>query len=132
MKLKTKFFLKAKLDDKKIIRKFLWFPTYFGEEKTCRWLEFADVVYRVVKIGHDSPSFRWRKVRFATDEDYKSLPFEKSEFSLPGSLSFLIVDVIIINIMMLSEDIYLSTTLLLAAKITQVMVMRCGKGNGGM
>lgn len=82
MRLKTEYALIGREGEEKIVRKFLWSPLYFDKEKEKRWLETADVVYKIenVDIGE---YFReevpmWRKNRFATDEDYKSLPFEKT------------------------------------------------------
>lgn len=81
MKFKTTYALKDREGEEKIVRKFLWFPLYFGEEKEQYWLEIADVVYKIKKINvgeyFSKYRWKWRKDRFPTAEDYKKLPFEK-------------------------------------------------------
>lgn len=81
MKLKSKSFLKSREGEEKIKRVFLWLPTRFGDEPTLRWLEMANVVYSIKKIdfgdGYCSDyHWVWTKDRFATDEDFRCLPFE--------------------------------------------------------
>lgn len=81
MKLKTIFSLKSREGEEKIVRKFLLFPLYFDEEKVSRWLEVADVVYKIKKLNigdHFSVyTWKWQKERYATDEDYRRLSFER-------------------------------------------------------
>lgn len=83
MKLKSKCFLKKREGEEKIKRVFLWWPTRFNDEPITRWLEVADVVYSVQKIDKGFEwwtdfHWKWCKKRFATDNDYSNLPFERS------------------------------------------------------
>lgn len=78
MKFKTRYELKDREGEEKIIRKFLWFPTSFDDDKEGVWLDVADVVYKIKKIDvgdhYSVDKWVWRKERFATDEDYRTLP----------------------------------------------------------
>lgn len=81
MRLKSPYALQDREGSKKIVRKFLWLPLYFFDEKEKRWLETADIVYEVKKVDlgdlFKNYYWRWRKERFATEKDYQTLPFEK-------------------------------------------------------
>jgi hypothetical protein len=78
MKFKSRYAMKDCEGLEKIVRKFLWFPSNIRDEKERRWLEVADVVYRVERIRFlaEEDRWKWQQVRFATTEDYKSLPNE--------------------------------------------------------
>ncbi len=82
MRFKTRFALKDRQGESKIVRKFLWIPTAFASEKESRWLEVADVVYTIKRVARGdwdtNNIWKWRKDRFATDKDYADLPFESS------------------------------------------------------
>lgn len=82
MKFKTRFALKDREGEEKIVRKFSLLPRSFGEDKERVWLETVDLVYRIKKIdvgGSDdwgNYAWKWVPIRFATDKDMQELPFE--------------------------------------------------------
>lgn len=84
MKFKTRFALKDREGEEKVVRKFSLLPRSFGEDKERVWLETVDIVYQIKKVGTGSseycPTFDWKwiPVRFATDKDKQELPFEKT------------------------------------------------------
>jgi|PlaIllAssembly_1097288.scaffolds.fasta_scaffold00001_29 hypothetical protein len=84
MRFKTQYELKDREGEKKIVRKFLWFPCAFNDDKEHRWLETADVVYRVQRVYtflnfvfSTGSGWKWRPIRFANHEDYQGMPLEK-------------------------------------------------------
>lgn len=82
MKFKTRFALKDREGEEKVVRKFSLLPRSFGEDKERIWLETVDLVYRIKKIdvgGSDdwgNYAWKWVPIRFATDQDMRELPFE--------------------------------------------------------
>jgi len=82
MKFKTRFVLKDREGEEKVVRKFSLLPRSFGEDKERVWLETVDLVYRIKKIdvgGSDdwgNYAWKWVPIRFATDKDMQELPFE--------------------------------------------------------
>lgn len=82
MKFKTRFTLKDREGEEKIVRKFSLLPRSFGEDKERVWLETVDIVYQIKKVDTCSSEFsstyvwKWIPIRFATDKDMQELPFE--------------------------------------------------------
>lgn len=82
MKFKTRFALKDREGEEKVVRKFSLLPRSFGEDKERVWLETVDIVYRIKKIDvggsceWSSYTWKWVPIRFATDKDMQELPFE--------------------------------------------------------
>lgn len=135
MKFKSRYFLKDREGEEKIVRKFLWLPTLFDLEKQSRWLETADIVYQIQKvdIGHLSViiSWRWVPVRFATDDDYQNLPFERKEphdLIEPSSMWFIVADLLVISAILVSKDHKL-IVILLAIKLIQMILRLSKPGN---
>lgn len=84
MKFKTRFALKDREGEEKVVRKFSLLPRSFGEDKERVWLETVDIVYRIKKVDvgglceWSSYTWMWVPVRFASDQDKQELPFEKT------------------------------------------------------
>lgn len=82
MKFKTRFALKDREGEEKIVRKFSLLPRSFGEDKDRVWLETVDIVYQIKKVDvgasgqWSSYTWKWVPVRFASDQDMQELPFE--------------------------------------------------------
>lgn len=76
---KTKYFLRNRLGEQVIRKKFLWYPKSFKNDMCGRFWTWEDIVYEVVKIDVDwgQSIYCWKPIRFATDEDYNLIPFEK-------------------------------------------------------
>lgn len=133
MRLKTDYALKDREGEEKIVRKFLWFPLYFDKEKEKRWLEVADVVYQVKKVDiGDMCSvyvWKWRKERFATDEDYRSLSFIKSfddgfdlfERTIRNPITWLLLD--FMTILIVSWNLKNAVAAFLMLKIVQCITL---------
>lgn len=79
---KTRYYLKDREGEEKIVRKFSLLPRSFDDDKERVWLETVDIVYRIKKIdvggtdGWGSYAWKWVPIRFATDKDRQELPFE--------------------------------------------------------
>ena len=83
MKFKTRFALKDREGEEKIVRKFSLLARSFGEDKERAWLETVDIVYQIKKVDvgageWSSCTWKWVPERFATDKDMQELPFEKT------------------------------------------------------
>ena len=76
---KTKYFLKNRLGEQVIRKKFLWFPTSFKNDRCGRFWSWEDMVYEVSKIDVDwgQSIYCWKPIRFASDQDYDLIPIEK-------------------------------------------------------
>lgn len=78
MKWKSRYYLKHRLGERRIVRKFLWWPRRF-DGSHWRWLEYADIVEEVceVDVGGSMDwgnySYEWREVGFAYASDGKAL-----------------------------------------------------------
>lgn len=82
MRFNTRFFLKDREGEEKVVQKYALLPISFGDDKEWVWLELVNIVYRVKKIdvgGSDdwgNYAWKWVPIRFATDKDMQELPFE--------------------------------------------------------
>lgn len=139
MKFNTRFFLKDREGEEKVVRKFLWFPAAFNQDTKRRWLEYADVVYEVKKIDTgwscewSSYAWRWQATRFANDNDLKNLPIEKTESWMPSSSGwFMIADILGILIMMISKNLDFGIVFLLSVKISQTLVLMMERSRNEM
>jgi hypothetical protein len=67
--------LKSRVGEKRIIKKFLWFPTKINDE--LRWLEDAEIeqTVRVIDVGGTSEwgsyDYQWCDTRWADREEEK-------------------------------------------------------------
>lgn len=82
MRFQTRYALKDREGEEKIVRKFSLLPRSFGEDKERVWLEPVDIVYQIKKVDDGGSEFyanytwKWIPIRFATDKDMQELPFE--------------------------------------------------------
>ena len=78
MRWNSDYALKDQEGEERIVRKFLLLPRQFGEGKHYRWLEYADIVERVLQcdVGGSSQwgyyAWKWCEVGFA--DDPQSIP----------------------------------------------------------
>lgn len=76
MRYNTKYALRFKHNNARCVRKFLFLPKSFDENEQGRWLEYADIIERVVKVDIRTDDnydhlFKWKEIGFA-DEVAKS------------------------------------------------------------
>jgi hypothetical protein len=50
MRFKSRYSLKEQEGQTRIVRKFLFLPRHFGEDKEWRWLEYADIIEQVYPV----------------------------------------------------------------------------------
>ena len=126
MKFKTRFALKDREGEEKVVRKFSLLPRSFGEDKERVWLETVDLVYRIKKIdvgGSDdwgNYAWKWVPIRFATDKDMQELPFyDLIERKFKNPNFWLSLDIIALASAFF--DIKSGITLLIAIKCVQFL-----------
>lgn len=66
MKFLGPYALEHRLDEERVIKKFLFWPKGFDESKTVRWLEFARITERIRSFNRRS-YYDWEEIGF-TDE----------------------------------------------------------------
>ena len=75
MKFRSKYYLKDREGEERIVTKFLLFPRRFESNK-WRWLERADIIERVCKVDVGGSmewgnySWKWEEVGFAPIRDW--------------------------------------------------------------
>lgn len=134
MRLKTKYTLKDREGEEKIVREFAWLPLFFGEAKEKIWLEMVDVVYKIERVDIGGGMFsvytwKWREDRFPTIEDYSGLPFEfpldnaynLCKKAIRNPLTWLFFDFLIILLSVFSFIVAIPAFLYL--KITQCIAL---------
>jgi len=68
MQFKSSYFLKDRLGEQRIVRKFLLIPRTFGSKRT-RWLERADILEKVKECYGEwgEREYRWIEIGFADE-----------------------------------------------------------------
>ena len=64
MRFKSKFKLKQRVGERRIVRKFLFLPRHFGEDEECRWLEWAYIEEKIKEVRW---KWEWREVGFVSN-----------------------------------------------------------------
>ena len=72
MRFPSRFALKEKEGEERILKKFLWLPRQFGEDTEYRWLETAWIRERVCRVNGGSfewgiDEWKWCEVGFANE-----------------------------------------------------------------
>ena len=82
MKIKSKYYLSEREGETRIRRKFLWRPRCF-EETYVRWLEFAYIIERVIKMDiggtcqYGYYGWYWRETGFYYPQPTANRKFEE-------------------------------------------------------
>jgi hypothetical protein len=75
MRWNSRYYLKDREGETRVVRKFLFWPRLLQKDKHWRWLEFANIKEQVLKVDIGGSgewgtyAWEWREVAFVEDEN---------------------------------------------------------------